>query len=106
MLQDVFTKAEQVLVDGGRFEDVRANRTAFQDEVAPLFCGAVEATAGRRVGSFLSQISIDGVACEVFVLADTAAPRRKLSPVTGHFGSRRASNRTVARCAPAPDLGT
>jgi uncharacterized protein YbcI len=71
VLEDLFTKAEQLLVDGGRFEDVRAHRTAFQEEVAPLFCGCVEAVTGRRVRSFLSQVSVDGVASEVFVLGGT-----------------------------------
>jgi uncharacterized protein YbcI len=68
VLEDLFTKAEQLLVDGGRFEDVRAHRTAFQDEVEPLFRGSVEAITGRPVQSFLSQVAADGVACEVFVL--------------------------------------
>jgi uncharacterized protein YbcI len=68
ILEDLFTKAEQLLVDGGRFEDVRAHRTAFQDEVEPLFRGSVEAITGRRVQSFLSQVAVDGVASEVFVL--------------------------------------
>jgi uncharacterized protein YbcI len=68
VLEDLLTKAEQLLVDGGRFEDVRAHRTAFQDEVEPLFRSSVEAVTGRRVQSFLSQVSKDGVACEVFVL--------------------------------------
>jgi uncharacterized protein YbcI len=68
VLEDLFTKAEQLLVDGGRFEDVRAHRTAFQDEVEPLFRGSVEAITGRPVQSFLSQVTADGVACEVFVL--------------------------------------
>src|ERR1700744_4199142 len=65
---EIFTKAEQLLVDAGRFEDVRAHRTAFQDEVAPLFRGAVETRTGLRVEAFLSQISKEGVATEVFVL--------------------------------------
>jgi uncharacterized protein YbcI len=70
ILEDIFTKAEQLLVGGGRFEDVRSHRTAFQDEVEPLFRAGVEAVTGRRVQSFLSQVSIDGVASEVFVLGD------------------------------------
>jgi uncharacterized protein YbcI len=68
VLEDLFTKAEQLLVEGGRFADVRAHRTAFQDEVEPLFRSTVEAITGRRVISFLSQVAEDGVACEVFVL--------------------------------------
>lgn len=68
VLEDIFTKAEQLLVDGGRFEDVRAHRTAFQDEAEPLFLASVESATGRKVRSFLSQVSIDGAASEVFVL--------------------------------------
>jgi uncharacterized protein YbcI len=68
VLGEIFTKAEQLLVDAGRFEEVRAHRTAFQDEVAPLFRGAVETRTGLRVEAFLSQISKEGAAAEVFVL--------------------------------------
>jgi uncharacterized protein YbcI len=68
ILEDIFTKAERLLVDAGRFEEVRAHRVAFQDEVTPLFRAAVEARTGRRVGAFLSQVSKEGVASEVFVL--------------------------------------
>jgi uncharacterized protein YbcI len=70
ILEDIFTKAEQLLVDGGRFEDVRSHRTAFQDEAEPLFRAAVEAVTGRRVRSVLGQVSIDGAVSEVFVLGD------------------------------------
>jgi uncharacterized protein YbcI len=68
ILEDIFTKAEVLLVAGGRFEDVRLHRMAFQDEVEPLFRSLVEGITGRIVQSFLSQTSIDGVASEVFVL--------------------------------------
>jgi uncharacterized protein YbcI len=68
VLEEIFTKAEQLLVDHGRFEDVRAHRIAFQDEVGPLFRASVERVTGRTVKSFLSQVSPDGVASEVFVL--------------------------------------
>jgi uncharacterized protein YbcI len=73
ILEDIFTKAEQLLIEGGRFEDVRLHRIAFQDEVAPLLRGSVEAVTGHRVHTFLSQVSIEGAASEVFVL-DGAAP--------------------------------
>jgi uncharacterized protein YbcI len=68
IMEDIFTKAEQLLVDHGRFEEVRQHRIAFQDEVEPLFRSAVETITDREVQSFLSQISEDGVASEVFVL--------------------------------------
>jgi uncharacterized protein YbcI len=74
VLEDIFTKAELLLVDGGRFEDVRLHRIAFQDEVAPLLRGGVEAVTGRRVRSFLSQVSIEGAASEVFILDGVALP--------------------------------
>jgi uncharacterized protein YbcI len=73
VLQDIFTKAERLLVESGRFEQVRAHRVAFQDEVEPLFRNCVEAATGRRVESFLSQVSIDGAASEVFVLGGAIA---------------------------------
>jgi uncharacterized protein YbcI len=69
VLGDIFTRAEQLLVGAGRFEEVRAHRTAFQDEVAPLFRGAVEERTRLRVEAFLSQVSKEGAATEVFVLA-------------------------------------
>jgi len=74
VLEDIFTKAEQLLVDAGRFEDVRSHRIAFQDEVEPLFRASIEAITSRPVKSFLSQISKDGVASEVFVLGHATEP--------------------------------
>jgi uncharacterized protein YbcI len=74
VLEEIFTKAEQLLVDAGRFEEVRSYRIAFQDEVEPLFRATIESITSRRVNSFLSQISKDGVASEVFVLGNAADP--------------------------------
>ncbi|MBS1845843.1 MAG: DUF2294 family protein [Actinobacteria bacterium] len=68
LLEEIFTKAEQLLVDNGRFEDVRSHRIAFQDAVGPLFRTSIEEITGREVKSFLSQISEEGCASEVFVL--------------------------------------
>jgi uncharacterized protein YbcI len=72
LLEEIFTKAEKLLVDHGRFAEVRAHRIAFQDEVAPLFRSSVEKVTGREVKSFLSQVSADGCAAEVFVLGGPA----------------------------------
>lgn len=74
VLEDIFTKAEKMLVSGGRFEDVRSHRTAFQDQVEPIFRASIETITGRQVKSFLSQTSKDGVASEVFVLGGPIAP--------------------------------
>ncbi len=69
ILEEIFTRAEQTLVDTGHFDQVRASRQAFQDEVEPLLRQLVEQTTGREVRSFLSQVNADGIAAEVFVLA-------------------------------------
>jgi uncharacterized protein YbcI len=70
ILDDVFTRAEQLLVDGGRFDQVRLNRQAFQDQIEPLFHEVVEDVTGRRVEACLSQVNRDGVAAEIFTLGD------------------------------------
>jgi uncharacterized protein YbcI len=68
ILEDVFTRAEQLLVDGGRFDQVRLNRQAFQDQIEPLFHEVVEEVTGRRVEACVSQVNRTGVAAEVFTL--------------------------------------
>jgi uncharacterized protein YbcI len=73
VLQDIFTKSEQVLVDAGKFEQVRANRLIFQDAVEPLMRQIVEQATGATVRSFLSQVSPDGVSSEVFLLDRSTA---------------------------------
>lgn len=69
ILEEIFTKSEEVLNDGGEFLQVRAQRQAFQDLMAPLLCNVVEQATGRPVRAFLSQVHEQGVASEVFVLA-------------------------------------
>lgn len=74
VLEEVFTRAEQVLVGANRFEQVRAQRQAFQDEMQPLFREVVERLTGRTVRAFLSQVTDEGLAVEVFVLEPAADP--------------------------------
>ena len=74
VLQDVFTKSEQFLVGAGKFEQVRANRQAFQEAIEPPLRRIVEQATGSVVSALLSQVSADGVACEVFLLDRTARP--------------------------------
>lgn len=68
VLEEIFTRAEQTLVTSGHFEQVRATRQAFQDQIQPLFCQIVEQATDREVRGFLSQVSPEGIASEVFVL--------------------------------------
>jgi uncharacterized protein YbcI len=70
ILEEIFTKAEEMLVEAGSFDQIRAHRQAFQDQVEPLFRNVVEQATGRPVYAFLSQVSEEGVASEVFVLGD------------------------------------
>jgi uncharacterized protein YbcI len=72
VLQDIFTKSEQVLVDAGKFDQVRSNRQVFEETVEPLLRHVVEQATGCRVRSFLSQVGADGTACEVFLLERSA----------------------------------
>ena len=74
MLEEIFTRAEQVLVQAGQFAQVRSQRQAFQDEIEPLFRQVVEEVTGRRVRAFLSQVTEEGIAAEVFVLVPTSEP--------------------------------
>jgi uncharacterized protein YbcI len=68
VLEEIFTKAEELLVESDQFEQVRSHRQAFQDQVEPLFCEVVERAIGQPVRAFLSQVTEEGVAAEVFVL--------------------------------------
>lgn len=70
ILEDVFTRAERLLAEGGRFEQVRLNRLAFQDQMESLFSGVVEEVTERRVEACLSQVSQAGVAAEIFMLGE------------------------------------
>ncbi|MBS1861139.1 MAG: DUF2294 family protein [Actinobacteria bacterium] len=74
VLEDIFTRSEQVLVDSGNFDQVRSNRQAFQDAVQPLLRQIVEQATGEVVRSFLSQVNGDGVATEVFLLDRSTDP--------------------------------
>lgn len=73
ILEEIFTRAERTLIETGHFDQVRQHRQTFQDEIEPRFREVVEEATGRRVRGFLSQVSIDGIASEVFVLADRPA---------------------------------
>jgi len=72
ILEEIFTKSEEVLIEAGKFEMVRSNRQAFQDQVEPIFRAAIEGATGRPVRVFLSQVTEEGIASEVFVLDEPA----------------------------------
>jgi uncharacterized protein YbcI len=70
LLEEVFSRSERVLVDGGQFDQVRRHREALHEALEPLLRNAIEVTTGHRVEACLGQTSADGVAVEVFVLGD------------------------------------
>jgi uncharacterized protein YbcI len=72
MLRDVFTRNEQVLIDAGRFEQVRANRQVIEEAVEPQLRQAVERASGSRVRAVLHEVSAEGAACEIFLLEQAA----------------------------------
>jgi uncharacterized protein YbcI len=75
-LEDLYTPVERTLLDAGEDEAVRQTRHAFQRTMGPTFTALVEETTGRKVRSFLSQVSFDpDISVEVFVLeGDHADP--------------------------------
>lgn len=74
VLRDVFTKSERLLLDDGRFELVRQQRTIIQNQAESLLRRAVELPTGHYVETVLSPIGADGVTAEVFILGAHAGP--------------------------------
>jgi uncharacterized protein YbcI len=68
-LEDIYTPLERTLIDGGKHEDVKRTRQAFQLTMRGRFRDAVEEITGRKVIQFMSQVSFDpDIAAEIFVL--------------------------------------
>jgi len=68
VLEDSFTRWEQLLVDAGLFDRVRDYRQACRDEVKGSYEDLVECMTERAVRSSLGQIDRCGVAFELFLL--------------------------------------
>jgi uncharacterized protein YbcI len=74
-LEDIYTKAEQTLIEAGKFEEVGRSRNAFQEAMEPRFKEAVETLTGRRVLGFLSQVRADpDIGIEAFWLEPDGQP--------------------------------
>ncbi len=68
-LEDLYTPVERTLLNGGEIEAVRETRLAFQRAMKEPFVAAVEEITGRKVRSFLSQVTFDpDISVEVFIL--------------------------------------
>lgn len=73
LLNETLTRAERVLVDAGRVDEVLALRRAFQEHLRPAYSAAVEQATGRRVETFMStNHAAPDHAAEIFLLGGPA----------------------------------
>jgi uncharacterized protein YbcI len=71
VMHEIFTTAEQTLIEAGEKDLVRRTRIAFQTALSDQFKGVVEEALGRRVLTYQSQIVFDPPGCfEFFILED------------------------------------
>lgn len=71
VMHEIFTTAEQTLIEAGEKDLVRRTRIAFQTALADEFKGVVEQALGRRVLTYQSQIVFDPDASfEFFILEE------------------------------------
>jgi uncharacterized protein YbcI len=70
VMRDVFTGAEQALIEAGRADSVLTTRMLWQRATEQAFKANISDAAGRAVVTVVSGFSVDDdVATEVFVLA-------------------------------------
>jgi uncharacterized protein YbcI len=70
-MHEIFTTAEQTLIEAGEKDLVRRTRIAFQTALADEFKSVVADALGRRVLTYQSQIVFDPPSCvEFFILDD------------------------------------
>jgi uncharacterized protein YbcI len=63
-----FTKVERTLIESGRGETVKNLRCTFQEEMSDEFISIVEDATGRRVESYLTQVSLEPpIVAEIFM---------------------------------------
>jgi uncharacterized protein YbcI len=71
VMHEMFTTAEQTLIEAGELDLVRRVRIAYQTALADEFKGVVSAALGRNVLTYQSQIVFDPpTSFEFFVLED------------------------------------
>lgn len=70
VLEEVLSRPEQILIEAGRFEQVRNHRQALRETIEPLLRAAIEHATGHRVEACLGQVGAEDVAVETFVLGE------------------------------------
>jgi uncharacterized protein YbcI len=71
-LEGVLTTPERSLVERGRFDRVREDRLALRDALEPAYRALVETLTGLPVRSYMTDISAEDIAFEVFVLGSSS----------------------------------
>jgi uncharacterized protein YbcI len=72
LIEETFTRAEQILIVRGEAQEVQIIRRRFQMTIADQFKDIVQRATGRYVRSFLSDTDLkERLAVETFVLGDT-----------------------------------
>lgn len=75
VLDDLFTPAEQTLIQAGEGDHVHASRRAFQEALRKEFREIVERASERSVRTFMSQVNIEsGSAIELFLFEPEQPP--------------------------------
>jgi uncharacterized protein YbcI len=68
-MKDVYTTAEQTLIDAGEFAQVAATRQPFQQTMREAFSAVVEKATGRKVIGFMSNVHENpDLSAELFAL--------------------------------------
>jgi uncharacterized protein YbcI len=68
-LEDIYTQAEQTLIEDNKQETVKETRQAFQMSMRARFTAAIEHVMERKVIAFMSQVHFaPDLAAEIFVL--------------------------------------
>jgi uncharacterized protein YbcI len=71
LIEETFTRAEQILIGRGEADEVQIIRRRFQLAVADQFISIVQAATGRCVRAFLSDTDLrERLAVETFVLGE------------------------------------
>jgi uncharacterized protein YbcI len=70
VLRDVYTRAEQTMIDAGLVKSVLAQRHQLQEVIADEFAAAIERATGRQVIGFFSDNQAEPpMSVETFILA-------------------------------------
>ena len=71
VMHDMFTTAEQTLIEAGKQDLVRQTRIAFQTALSDQFKGVVADVLGRRVLTYQSQVVFDPPTSFEFFILET-----------------------------------